>query len=192
MSTRPPISGDRAPSGPRAVVAPARRDRARIRAMIVLLALVMVSALSVWLILRADARQTARATPTTPASCVHGSTGTALTGAQIRIRVLNATGRQGLAGTVAAQLTLRGYTVTSVGNHSGRVKVPAEMRYGVAGAPAAKALAGLVKGAVSRPLSRPGPEVDLVLGDTFTGLAPGAPKPLPVPAGCPATATSAR
>ncbi|MDP9239555.1 MAG: LytR C-terminal domain-containing protein [Actinomycetota bacterium] len=176
-------------------MAQARRDTARLRALIVLVVLVSASALGVWLILRSDTHK--GAPQATSASCVHETKARVLTKADIRIRVLNATARAGLATKTAAELRLRGYTVTAVGNDPSAVLGPAEMRYGSGGAPSAKALKGLVVGAVNRPITRAGADVDLVLGNTFTRLAP-APAPAPALApvkavpGCPATATPTR
>lgn len=188
MTSRPPIGE---PSLPRGLPEPARRDSTRRRALIVLGVLVAASALGVWLILRADAHH--GSPQGRPAACVSAAKGTAPALAKIRIRVFNATARAGLASTVAAQLRARGYTVIAVGNDSGAVPGPAIMRYGAGGAPAAKALAGLIKGAVSRPVTRDGPEVDLILGNKFTQLAPAVPqKPAPTVAACPASATTVR
>ncbi|PZS33416.1 MAG: hypothetical protein DLM59_06520 [Pseudonocardiales bacterium] len=191
MSSHSPFGEQPAGIGPRARAARARRDTTRLRAAVVLVVLVVASALGVWLILRADV--TKSTTRAAPASCVHASAGQAPTRADIRIRVLNATAREGLAAKTAAELRLRGYTVTAVGNDPSAVRGPAEMRYGTAGAPFAKALKGLVAGAVSRPVTRTGSDVDLVLGNTFTRLAPApAQTPPKTGSGCPATATPGR
>lgn len=193
MSDRFPIRGDPSvgPQAQAARAARARRDTARLRALIVLVVLVCASALGVWLILRADTHKAPR--QATPASCVHETKARVPTKADIRIRVLNATAREGLATKIAAELRLRGYTVTAVGNDPSAVLGPAEMRYGAGGALFAKALKGLVVGAVNRPINRAGTDVDLILGNTFTRLAP-APALVPAKAvpGCPATATPAR
>lgn len=169
------------------MTAPRDRDPARLRALVVLVAIVVVGAVSVLLILRADSSKSPPrgAAPT----CGPTATPTAMARAAIRIRVLNATSRPGLAGTVAAELRRRGYTVTGVGNDTTAVRGPAEMRYGAAGAAAAKAVAGLVAGAVSRQVTRSGSDIDLVLGNGFTQLRAAGPAPAKPGAGCPATAT---
>jgi hypothetical protein len=188
VSTRSPHDeGPRGP-GPRVLAAQARLDTTRLRALIVLILLVVASATGVLLILRTDAnRQSSQATP---ASCANVAK--TLSKAAIRIKVLNATAREGLATTVAAELRRRGYTVTTVGNDATAVPGPALLRYGAGGAPAAKVVAGLVTGAVNRPVTRAGADVDLVLGNTFTRLAPAVAAPAKAAAGCPATATTAR
>jgi hypothetical protein len=186
VSTRPPLGEDT--DGPRTQAGMVRRDTARLRAMVVLLMLIVVSALGVWLILRLDAGK--HAPQATPAACER--VGRVLTKADIRIRVFNATTRNGLAASVAAQLRQRGYTVISVGNDdTSTVRGPAELRYGAAGSPAAKAVAGVVAGAASRPVPRAGSDVDLVLGNTFTRLAPPARQSPQAAASCPATAKRA-
>jgi hypothetical protein len=188
VSTRAPYDeGTRGP-GPRVLAGQARRDTTRLRAMIVLILLVVASATGVLLILRADANR--HSSQATPASCTNVAK--TLTKAAIRVRVLNATAREGLATTVAAELRRRGYTVTTVGNDSTVVPGPAMLRYGAGGAPAAKAMTGLVTGAVNRPVTRAGADVDLVLGNTFTRLAPAVAAPAKAAAGCPETATTAR
>ncbi len=195
-----PLGESRRGSGPRIRAARARRDSSRLRAVIVLVVLIVGSTFGVWLILRADA---SKAPPQAqPAPCVdrsganpHGKAPTkapvkAAARPDIRIRVLNATSRPGLARTVAAELRRRGYTVTGVGNDSSPVPGPAVMRYGAAGAPKARAVAGLVAGAVNRQIVREGTDIDLILGNTFTRLGPAFP-----PAksgGCPASATPKR
>ncbi len=153
------------------------RDRARLRALIVLLVLVLVSAIAVWLIVRSEAKgETPRADPCAVKS---GTT------AAIEVRVLNATSREGLAGSVATELRKRGYTVTSIGNEPRAVPGTAEVRYGSRGAPAARAMAALVVGSKGRKDKRTGTDVDLVLGDRFRALVPG--KAAPLPSGCPAS-----
>ncbi len=146
--------------------------------MVVLLVLLLVSALAVWLIVRSEAKSDP---PKTPA-CVPASGSPA----SIKLRVLNATSREGLANTVATQLRQRGYTVTGVGNNSSNVPGTAEIRHGSAGAPAARAVAGNVAGATTRNDKRAGSEVDLVLGTKFRALAPA--KPGVAASGCPVTA----
>jgi len=143
------------------------RDRARTRALALLLALALVSTLTVWLIVRSEAKDKTPAT--SPCTATNGSLST------VRLRVLNATPREGLAGSVADELRKRGYTVTGVGNDSRHVPAPAEIRHGNAGAPAARVVAGIVAGAITRNDARAGSEVDLVLGTRFRVLAPAKP-----------------
>lgn len=146
------------------------QDTSRLRALVVFLVLLIGGALAAWYVVhRDDSRLGASATerPACVASGVPGS----LPVASIRVRVLNATARNGLAASVAAELKRRGYGVTGIGNDSSTVTGPASVRYGPAGATAAKAVAALVPGSVAQPDRRTGADVDLVLGDRFTQLA---------------------
>jgi len=145
---------------------------------VLLVVLVLGSALTVWLILRSDAK--AKPKGASPCSATSGSPGS------IKLRVLNATPREGLAASVAADLRKRGFTVTAVGNDTQKVTAPAEIRYGTKGAPAARVVAGVVTGATSRNDGRAGPDVDLILGTKFKALAPA--KAGASGASCPATA----
>lgn len=172
-SAREPGRRVRRPANPRG------RDRARVRALALLAALLVVSAVAVWLVVRSDAKggETPAAAPCGAAS------GPAST---VKLRVLNATPREGLAASVAAELRKRGFFVISVGNDSHQVPGPAEVRHGPKGASAARLVASLVSGSTTRKDSRPGTDVDLVLGTKFSSLA--AAKPGAAKGGCPATA----
>ena len=97
------------------------RDRARLRALALLVALMLGSALTVWLIVRSEDNSKPAAAP-----CAEGSTSPSA----INMRVLNATGREGLAASVATELRKRGYNVTGVGNDSRNVPGAAEVRHG--------------------------------------------------------------
>jgi len=155
------------------------RDPARVRALVLLAALVLISAIAVWLIVRSDARSE------TPAASPCGAKSGQANA--IQLRVLNATSREGLAGSVATELRKRGYTVTGVGNASNSVPGSAEIRHGAKGAPAARVIAGTVAGATVKNDARAGTDVDLVLGTKFRALAPV--KPAVATSGCPATAS---
>ncbi|GAA4980254.1 LytR C-terminal domain-containing protein [Kineococcus glutinatus] len=104
--------------------------------------------------------------------------------AEVRVQVLNSTDRQGLAGSVAAELRQRGFTVTLVDNaDGGPVPEPAAVRYAPPALPAALAVASRVPGAVlvADPAA---PEVALVLGTAYAQLAPEeALVPVPAPPG---------
>lgn len=90
----------------------------------------------------------------------------------VTVNVLNATGRPGLAAAVADRLRARGFRVGTVANAPSSRSVPAvaEIRYGARGAAAATAVARQVGGATLYVDGRPGLQVDLVLGDGWTGL----------------------
>lgn len=155
------------------------RDRARVRALVLLVALVVISTVAVWLVVRSDAKPQTAAPPPCGARSGQASA--------IKLRVLNATPREGLASSVAAELRKRGYTVTAVGNASTSVPGSAEVRHGAKGAPAAKVVAGTVAGATTKNDSRAGTDVDLVLGTKFRALLPV--KPGAATSGCPVPGT---
>lgn len=155
------------------------RDRARVRALALLVALVLISAVAVWLVVRSDGKTKTTAAP--PCGAKSGQAGA------VKLRVLNATAREGLASSVAAELRKRGYTVTAVGNDPTSVPGSAMVRHGAKGAPAAKLIAATVAGATMKNDGRTGTDVDLVLGTKFRALVPV--KPGAATSGCPVTAT---
>ena len=119
---------------------------------------------------------------------------------KVQVRVYNATAREGLARNVAALLAGRGYAIVATDNDplSGLrpVEVPAEVRYGPAGARAAALVRRQVPGATLYQDARQGPIVDLVLGEQFRRLSTPAElargrQGLLAPAGTPATAAAA-
>ncbi|WP_141580011.1 LCP family protein [Actinomadura sp. WMMA1423] len=85
-----------------------------------------------------------------------------------KVRVFNASGVEGRAAQVAAQLGDAGWQVAGVGNLGSRPRAT-HIRYGTGAEPQARALAGLVPGArvASRARTAPG-VVDLVVGTGFT------------------------
>jgi LCP family protein required for cell wall assembly len=102
--------------------------------------------------------------------------------ADVRVTVMNGTPEQGLAASVAAALSGRGFRLAGTPGN-----VPAAtasvIEYPAAGQlPAAQALAAQVPGAVLR--QDPGVSagtVELILGTSFAALAPQAPQPDPQP-----------
>ncbi len=92
-----------------------------------------------------------------------------LTPAGVHLRVLNGTGRTGLAKTTGALLQARGFPVDAVGNTRPASGIPV-LRYGPGGRPAAELVALHLTSAalVSDPRVRG--RVDLVLGSGFTRL----------------------
>jgi len=115
--------------------------------------------------------------------------------AGVQVSVLNSTGRSGLAGGVAQELTARGVVVGAVANAPEGTQVPAaaQIRFGPEGERAAQGLASIAPGAeLSRDDQRAGPAVDLVLGEGWTALLPAdvpltatvPPDPAGVPAAC--------
>lgn len=148
-----------------------RRDPARWRALTVLGVLAVITVgLVVWAWGRGPAPQPAAGPVATP--CPTGSAAlAALAPRSVSVRVLNATNRTGLAGSVASQLKARGFGVSGVGN-TGPITAPAEVRYGPAGQAAAALVARQVTGAKLVADGRSGAGVDLVLGNAFGQLAP--------------------
>jgi LCP family protein required for cell wall assembly len=85
-----------------------------------------------------------------------------------KVRVFNASGVEGRAAQVAAQLTDAGWQVTGVGDLGARPRATA-VRYGTGAEPQARALAGVLPGARIAPRARTAPGVvDLVIGTGFT------------------------
>jgi hypothetical protein len=117
---------------------------------------------------------------------------TALDPDQVNARVFNATGKFGLARTVARELQGRGFTVTQIGNdESGQaVTAAAIVRHGPSGKLAARSVAAQVAGQVTvQQDARESRTVDLVLGTAFKAMVPRpqasqAIAPVPTPAGC--------
>ncbi|MDQ6875436.1 MAG: LytR C-terminal domain-containing protein [Actinomycetota bacterium] len=149
-----------------------RRDPARIRALVLFLALVIGGVVAVFFIVRAaDTKKPPGATG--PTGCPSASASAApLARNAVHVRVLNATSRTGLAASVAAELRRRGYTVTGVGNDATPVTGVAQLRYGAAGAAAVRALLPQLPGTTTQRDSRKAADIDLVLGDKFVALAP--------------------
>lgn len=112
------------------------------------------------------------------------------TPANTTVNVYNATTKKGLAARTATELKRRGFTVGEVSNDPLKRKVAgaAEVRFGPSGKPRAQLLVPLGgKGTTQLTDKRKDTTVDLVLGATFTSLAP-APKPTGTPM-CPSPST---
>lgn len=84
------------------------------------------------------------------------------------VRVLNATNRTGLAGSVQDELEARGLVVTEIGNSQLDVPEAAVVTFPVGAEPAALAVAAQLSGAVLRP-DPAAPVVTVLLGDAWTG-----------------------
>lgn len=89
--------------------------------------------------------------------------------AQISVRVLNGTGRPGLAATVANQLKSKGFQVVKVGNTTATVP-KTTLRYGPAGAKAYPTLENMVKTIASTQVQSSTPRLDLIIGSDWSGL----------------------
>ncbi|MGL5851500.1 MAG: LytR C-terminal domain-containing protein [Phycicoccus sp.] len=111
----------------------------------------------------------------------------AVTPAQVKVTVLNATARTGLAGQTSRSIAQRGFVVGSVGNDTSKRPTPAvaEIRHGAAGEAQAKlVLSAMPKGTTLVKDGRKGTDVDVALGSKFSALAPAPSAPvLPM---CPA------
>jgi hypothetical protein len=99
----------------------------------------------------------------------------AVTPANTRVNVYNASDRVGLAGSVARSLRERGFVIGKVANDPSSRKAPkvAEIRYGPKGEAHAKLLrTSLPKGTTLVKDKRKAVTVDLALGQRYTTLAP--------------------
>jgi hypothetical protein len=94
---------------------------------------------------------------------------------KVQLRIYNATGREGLAKTVASQLSSRGYLILATENDPlagiRPVLSSAEVRYGPAGAKQAALVRRQVPGATLYRDARQGAVIDLVLGDKYRRLS---------------------
>jgi hypothetical protein len=91
---------------------------------------------------------------------------------EVRLRLLNGTARNGLAGLVAGQLAGRGFVVLSQGNSAAAVGGASQVRYGAGAGVAARLLSFHVLGSVVvRDAASPSGVVTVVLGSDFRRLA---------------------
>lgn len=106
----------------------------------------------------------------------------------IHVRVLNASGRTGLAGRTAEFLEERSFNILMTGDHESQ-RVPS-IHFGIEGLDAAITLRAHAPDAVLIVDERSGTSVDLILGSQFEGLIPQEDvaldprQPLPSPEGC--------
>lgn len=112
---------------------------------------------------------------TTPRACLRTST---VTASQVTLNVYNGTQKAGLARKTADSLKKRGFKIAAVANDPLEKKLAgaSEVRYGPAGAPAAKLVGAQLKGARMVRDQRTSSTLDIVVGDKFSSLAP-QPKP---------------
>lgn len=90
---------------------------------------------------------------------------------QVKVRILNATDRDGLATEVGDALAARGFTIVGVGNAPTVIEGPAEVHYGPLAAGSAKLVRAQIDKATARPERREDDVVELVIGPDFTELA---------------------
>jgi hypothetical protein len=90
---------------------------------------------------------------------------------QVRLRLLNGTGRDGLARAVGNELARRGFLVSAMGNAPAPVAGASRVAYGQGGRPAALLVSAHVLGAAVVPApALPAGSVDAVLGSSFVRL----------------------
>ena len=91
---------------------------------------------------------------------------------QIRLVLLNGTSRNGLAKTVKAELSARGFVVVDAANAPAALSGPTQVAYGPGGLPAATVVSRNVLGAVavSDPAAAPG-SIQVTLGSDYQRLA---------------------
>ena len=147
---------------------------ARVRALVVLGVLALIAVVSVVWAIATDA-QTGRR-PVDPCVAASADAAAVPPAKQVKMRVYNATDRDGLAIGVRKDLVGRGFTVVTTGNASQGETVTgvAEVRYGAKGVGAARLLHAYVPAAELVPDDRADATVDLVLGATFKDLTPAA------------------
>jgi hypothetical protein len=132
---------------------------------LVFLAVLAVAAAAVWVyVLQKDSGTTSTASCTAIPSLAPSS---------ITVQVLNATPKQGLATTVARDLTERGFKVGAPDNdRSGRtVTGVGEIRHGNRGKQAAAFVGAYLPGATDYEDTRATGTVDLVIGPSYEKLA---------------------
>jgi hypothetical protein len=155
-----------------------RKRRQRRRALITIGTVLLGLFFAFWYALsyyETDSRAGASGSP--PPTCVTPNP-KQLRPEQVKLQVLNATSRNGLAASTGTALAGRGFVVSGVGNDPGRRKAPAvaELRYGKGGEAGAKlVLTVMPKGTALYNDKRKAATVDVVLGAKFTSLlAPAA------------------
>lgn len=93
---------------------------------------------------------------------------------QIQVRVLNGTGRAGLAAQVAAGLKAKGYQVVKVGNTPEAGVTKSTIHYGTAGAKAMPTLQNELKTVQPKKVtSAHSARLDLIIGKDWTGIKGG-------------------
>ncbi len=160
--------------------AEASRRRRHIRTTITMLlavALLVIAGYVAWGVLTGDrARDTVRTATRcspTPEAAPPGGPVKAIAARKVQANVYNATGRQGLATSVARGLEDRGFRIGKIANDPAKRKVTdaAQIRHGVAGRPAAVTLSAHLPGAVLVPDRRRTAVIDVAIGENFKRLA---------------------
>ena len=156
------------------------RHRSRWPVAVAVLAVGAVAAVTYAVQYRAEPEQvSAAASCVSPAASPAASASTAAKGTTVRLpapgqvslRLLNGTGRDRLARTVADELARRGFQVSHTGNAPRGLVGASRVYYGPGGRPAALLVTAHVLGASVVPVSTAARgAVDVVLGSTFVRL----------------------
>jgi LCP family protein required for cell wall assembly len=91
---------------------------------------------------------------------------------QINVAIKNATGKQGLAHTVAAKLTAQGYNVVSVGNANTRSRATTLVEYGTDRVQSSLTVAASIPGSARAQNLVLGSPVTIVLGANYASVVP--------------------
>jgi hypothetical protein len=147
-----------------------RSGRRPLPPLIFLLVLALAALATWWYVLRQEKQQVAQEEQACQSA---QAAAPSLDPATVHLRVLNATDTAGLATTVSASLTERGFVVDEVGNDdSGRtVTGVGELRYGPAGNDTAAFVHVYVPDAGDFKDTRADQSVDVVIGPEFSTLA---------------------
>jgi len=97
---------------------------------------------------------------------------------EVQVNVYNAKGEPGLAGRISEELGTRGFAVGAVDNdpEDASIDHAADIRHGPQGLESAELMQQTVPGSQLVADDRESEEIDLVLGDGFTELAPPEPE----------------
>ncbi len=163
-----------------------RRRRKRRRALITIGIVLLGLFFAFWYALSYYETDT---TPTAPAAAGAATCRTPdpneVAPGDVKVRVLNASNRNGLAAATAKALGSRGFVIRGAANDTSKRKPPAvaEIRYGPDGEARAKLLQSVMpKGTTLVNDKRKGTDVDVALGAKFTQLRPPAtPTSTPLP-----------
>jgi LCP family protein required for cell wall assembly len=91
---------------------------------------------------------------------------------QINVAVMNATGKKGLAHTVATKLTAQGYNVVTVGNAKTQTRATTLVEYGSDRVQSSQTVAAAVPGSVRAQNLAVGSPVTIVLGANYASVVP--------------------
>ncbi len=90
----------------------------------------------------------------------------------IYVRVLNGTGKDGVATKAAAKLTKQGYNVIGIADAESADFVSTVVRYDVAGEEAARTVAASLPGATRVKRAGLGTTIEVVVGQDWPGVSP--------------------